>query len=59
MADEPEKVEMQVFVCGGKRCPVDGKPHDFSVPHYDKKGGGMVCSKCGLGEIDYDLLRLP
>ena len=59
MAEEPKKVDVQVFACGGDRCPSDGKPHDFSIPHHDKTGGWMNCSKCGLSEIDHDLLRLP
>ncbi len=38
--------------------------HDFSEPYEQKNEyggweGGYRCSKCGLRNMDFDLLRLP
>jgi hypothetical protein len=50
--------DISIFICGGEA------DHDFSGPAQefrDTSGVTMtaVCKKCGLREIDYDLLRLP
>lgn len=47
-----------VFCCGGPTC-ADGEPHNFDWATYSDSTMDTGVCRCGLREIDFDMLRMP
>ena len=57
-AEEQRTKEITVFACGGD-CPKGGK-HQWDGPTTRwGTGESGTCSKCGIAQIDYDMMNLP
>jgi hypothetical protein len=51
---------VQVFMCGGDRCPKDGQPHQWDGPTQTTElSESSTCSKCSLAHIDWCLMNAP
>lgn len=46
----------QLYICGGDICG-DGRPHDFGWANYCDEWEETGVCRCGLRQIDHDLLR--
>lgn len=65
-SDSKKEVVATIHVCP-PACDAGGSTedggHDFSVPFEEKDPdygsvtGGLACSRCGLRNIDFDLMR--
>jgi len=59
---DPQPAPISVFICGGD-CAGGGE-HSWDGPDAEYEEGNCVistgtCSKCGMHQIDYDLMRMP